>query len=89
MQKMYSMAKGQCTNALHAKLESQDEFEVVSQTSNAIGLLCMIRDISFNFQSQKYDVLVLMEAEKCFLDTDKASLLLCPTIWRNSPPAGM
>jgi hypothetical protein len=66
MQKMYSVAIGQCTNALRAKLESQDEFESVSRASDVIGLLRMIQDISFNFQSQKYDVLALMEAERHF-----------------------
>jgi hypothetical protein len=47
-------------------LESQDEFKVVSHASDAIGLLPMIGDISFIFQSQKCDMLALMEAEKWF-----------------------
>jgi hypothetical protein len=42
MQKMYSVAIGQCTDALRAKLESHDEFETVSQASDAIGLLRII-----------------------------------------------
>jgi hypothetical protein len=66
LQRMYSVAMGQCTDAWWAKLESQDGFQAISHASNLVGLLSIIRDISFKFQSQKYDVLALMEAEKRF-----------------------
>jgi hypothetical protein len=85
LQRMYSVAMGQCTDALRAKLESQDGFQAISQASNLVGLLRMIRDISFNFQSQKYDVLKLRSDS---LDTDKGSILPCPITWKSSLLAG-
>jgi hypothetical protein len=48
------------------KLESQSRFEAMAKQSNTIELLRMIRDISFNFQSQKYDVLAIQEVNQCF-----------------------
>ena len=62
IENMSSVIVGQCTDAMHAKLESQDQFEQVSDDSDAIKLLRMIRDIAFNFQSQKYEPLSIHES---------------------------
>ena len=62
IENMYSVILGQCMDAMHAKLESQDQFEQVSDDSDAIELLRMIRDIAFNLQSQKYEPLSIHES---------------------------
>ena len=62
VQNIYSVILGQCTDAMRAKLESQQNYEQVSEDSDVIKLLRMIRGIAFNFQSQKYEPLSIHEA---------------------------
>jgi hypothetical protein len=62
VQTMYLVVLGQCTDAKGAKLEGHDCYLVVVAASDAIGLLCLVQDISFNFQScQKYSPLGIHE----------------------------
>lgn len=86
---MYSVVMGQCTNAMRAKLESQARFKAVAEQSNTIELLRMIRDISFNFQSQKYDVLAIQEVNQHFYVCRQGkymSVPVCLSTLRSSLP---
>jgi hypothetical protein len=63
VQTMYLVVLGQCTDAMGSKLEGHDRYLVVVAASDAIGLLCLVQNISFNFQScQKYSPLGIHEA---------------------------
>ena len=66
LETMYSVILGQCTDAMRAKLESQDEYKWITDKSDAVELLKLIRGVAFNFQSQKYNVLSLHESVQHF-----------------------
>lgn len=51
---LYSLVWGQCTDIMRQMIESLEGFEKMSVTGDGIGLLKAIKDIVFNFQSQKY-----------------------------------
>mmetsp|Transcript_42989 Transcript_42989/g.50291 ORF Transcript_42989/g.50291 Transcript_42989/m.50291 type:complete len:480 (-) Transcript_42989:318-1757(-) len=51
---MYSKILGQCTEPLITKLEAMDEYEDINNASDAIQLLQAIRQIAFEYESQKY-----------------------------------
>ena len=77
IENMYSVILGQCTDAMRAKLESQDQFEQVLDDSDAIELLRMIRDITFNFQSQKYEPLSIHESIRWFYLQCQDRYMIC------------
>jgi len=56
LEMMCSMIVGQCSDAMRAKLESQDEFKWIANESDAMELLKLIKGIAFNFQRQKCPV---------------------------------
>jgi len=66
LETMYSVILGQCSDAMRAKLESQDEFERIADESDAVELLKLIKGIAFNFQSQKYPVQSVQETIRHF-----------------------
>ena len=57
LEAMYSVILGQCTDAMKAKLKSQDEYKWIANELDAVELLKLIGGVAFNFQSQKYNVL--------------------------------
>jgi hypothetical protein len=64
MKTLYSLIWGQCTDIMRTKLESLNLFEAISSASDALALLKSIKNIVFNFQSQKYKPQALHEAKR-------------------------
>jgi hypothetical protein len=62
----YSIIRGQCTEAMRQRIEAAPSFSSASTTGNAIELLKIIRNISFDFESQQYFPHALYEAHKRF-----------------------
>jgi hypothetical protein len=63
---IYSLVWGQCTDIMRQKVESLETFESTSATYDGIGLLKAIKDVVFNFQSQKYLPHALHESTRRF-----------------------
>jgi hypothetical protein len=63
---IYSLVWGQCTDIMRQKVESLETFEAMSSTYDGIGLLKAIKDVVFNFQSQKYLPHALHESTRRF-----------------------
>ena len=63
---LYSLIWGQCTDAMHMKVEALDNYESMSGNSEGIELLKSIKSIAFNFQSQKYLPHALHKALRSF-----------------------
>ena len=55
---------GQCSEAMKAKLEAESSFEAVSNNSNVIKLLKLIRNIYFAYKSKRYPYLAVYTAIK-------------------------
>jgi hypothetical protein len=51
---LYSLVWGQCTDAMQAKVEATSTFNAIFASNDGIELLKTIKQVSFNFQSQKY-----------------------------------
>ena len=51
---LYSLVWGQCTDIMRQKVEALGNFETMSSDGDGLELLRAIKDMSFNFQSQKY-----------------------------------
>ena len=66
IQQIYSIAIGQSSDAMMARLEAHPEFEKVNESRNGIDLLQMIKSICFNFQDQMYVVQSIYEAKQRF-----------------------
>lgn len=69
MKMAYSIILGQCMDQMISKLESREDYSVISSTGNALILLKNIRDIAFKFQSQKKGIHAIIDAEKQLLMT--------------------
>ena len=63
---MFSVVLGQCTEALKAKLEADNNYETISQSRDVIKLLLLIREIAFNYESDKYPYLAVHSSMKTF-----------------------
>jgi hypothetical protein len=53
IQTLYSLVWGQCTDIMHQKIEALDVFTNMSEDKDGLELLRAIKDITYNFQSQK------------------------------------
>jgi hypothetical protein len=60
----YSLIWGQCSDLMRQRLESTDTFQQISTTGDAIGLLKVIKSITYNYQSQRYMPQAIHEAKK-------------------------
>ena len=56
---IYSVVLGQSTDAMKAKLESEASFKKISQDRDLVGLLKLMRDIAFNYESDRYPFLAV------------------------------
>ena len=54
---LYSVALGQCSEGMRAKLEADSTFEGINTGSDLIELLKLIRKVSFAYESKKYPYL--------------------------------
>ena len=63
---LFSLIWGQCTDSMQAKVEAAPTFEQVARDNDGIELLKLIKDIAFNFSSQKYLPQAIHEAKRRF-----------------------
>jgi Zinc knuckle len=63
---LYSIAWGQCSEAMKAKLQSHEDFEVNEDKANCAWLLKEIRAIIYRFEGQRYIFLSLDDAHSDF-----------------------
>ena len=56
---IYSVVLGQSADAMKAKLESEASFKKISQDRDLVGLLKLMRDIAFNYESDRYPFLAV------------------------------
>eukprot|EP00978_Attheya_sp_CCMP212_P029308 scaffold103639_cov67-Attheya_sp.AAC.7 len=63
---LYSLVWGHCTDAIRTRIEALDNYQMMESDADGLKLLRMIKDLVFNFQSQKYLPLVLDESKARF-----------------------
>jgi hypothetical protein len=72
MQACFHIIIGQCTPAMVTKLEGHSKYQGVKQDMTAIDLLLLLKEMRFDFQSQKFPAQALHEAYirffKCCMD---------------------
>jgi hypothetical protein len=61
---IFSLVWGQCTDIMHQKLEALNNFTDMSAEGDGIELLKAIKNITHNFQSQKYLPHAIHEAKR-------------------------
>jgi hypothetical protein len=66
MKTVYSLVWGQCTDMTRQKLESLDAFDAITAGGDGLALLKAIKDLVYNFQSQKYLPHALHESKRRF-----------------------
>ena len=64
---------GQCSEALQAKLESLDKYETMCNTSNCPELLKALQGIMYKFESQRYVVVSLDDAQTQYFNIRQAA----------------
>ena len=62
MKKLYSVVHGQCTDAMKRKIQTQSGYQTVSDTSDSIGLMKIIKKICYNYQAEQYPPLSTVRA---------------------------
>ena len=68
MGKVFSLAWGQCTAAMQAKVEAMTGYENVRNNSNLLGLLLLIKQATFDFHSKKNKCHALIDVQKAFVN---------------------
>ena len=66
MKTLYALVWGQCTDVMKQKIESTHDFGTLSANRDGLGLLMTIKDLVYNFQSQKYLPRALHESVRRF-----------------------
>jgi hypothetical protein len=62
LKSLYSIAWGQCSEAMKAKLQSHDDFTSMDHKADSVWLLKEIRAITYQFEAQRYIFLALDDA---------------------------
>ncbi|KAI2491042.1 Reverse transcriptase (RNA-dependent DNA polymerase) [Fragilaria crotonensis] len=65
---MYSLVWGQCSDIMQQKIEACDGFKEMNRKRDGLKLLETIKNLSYQYQSQKYVAQSLLEAKKRFLN---------------------
>ena len=63
IQKAYSLVIGQCTDLLQSKLKQQANWSFINTEQDAIGLITLIKTITFRFEDQKFLPLALYQSK--------------------------
>jgi hypothetical protein len=66
MQTVYSLVWGQCTDVMRQKVEALSNYDTLTKNKDGLGLLKAIKDLVYNFQSQKYLPHALHESKRRF-----------------------
>ena len=64
---MFSVALGQCTEAMKAGLDSEDTYLNISETGDVVRLLKLIRGIAFDYKLKRYLPLAMYKSLYSFL----------------------
>ena len=65
--KIYSVALGQCTEAMKNRLEGEENYEDINVESDVIRLLLLIKSIAYSYESKSYPVLAIhMELKQLY-----------------------
>jgi hypothetical protein len=51
---VYSLVWGQCADVMRQRLEAMRDFRRLSSDGDGLGLIMTVKDLVFNFQSQRY-----------------------------------
>jgi hypothetical protein len=77
----YSLIWGKCSDPMRQKLESTDSFQLTASQGDAIELLKMIKNITYNYQSQKYTPQAIHNAKKRFYQCYQPSSMSVQTYY--------
>jgi hypothetical protein len=77
----YSLIWGQCFDPMRQRLESTDSFQLIASQGDAIELLKMIKNITYNYQSQKYTPQAIHDAKKRFYQCYQPSSMSVQTYY--------
>jgi hypothetical protein len=66
MQTVYSLVWGQCTDVMRQKIEALAVYDKLTTQGDGLALLKAIKDLVYNFQSQKYLPHALHESKRRF-----------------------
>jgi hypothetical protein len=77
----YSLIWGQCSDPMRQRLESTDNFQLIASQGDAIELLKMIKNITYNYQSQKYTPQAIHDAKKRFYQCYQPSSMSVQTYY--------
>jgi hypothetical protein len=66
MKTVYSLVWGQCTDMMRQRLEATNNFRRLSSDGDGLRLIMAIKNLVFNFQSQKYLPQALHESARRF-----------------------
>ena len=59
---LYSLVWGQCSESMQQKVESLDTFTAIETANDGIALLVAIKNMSYDYQSQKYRIESITDA---------------------------
>jgi hypothetical protein len=76
---LYSLVWGQCSDTLRQKLEAHDDYDNTRRNFDGVGLLRIIKDVTYHFQSQKALGQSLHEAERRFYIFSQGRHVTCQT----------
>ena len=62
----YSLIWGQCSDQMRQRLEASENFQNIASQGDAIELLKTIKNITYNYQSQKYTPQAIHDAKRRF-----------------------
>eukprot|EP00957_Ditylum_brightwellii_P016378 1231327-Ditylum_brightwellii.AAC.1 len=68
---MYTVACGQCSKAMRAKLESTDEYKAAAEASGMIQMLNLIKKITYQCELQRYPHRTVHTAMRAFYLTSQ------------------
>ena len=80
---MFVIAFGQCTGAMKARLESEDNFSHISKKGDVVLLFKMIRSIAFNYELKQYPHLAVFNSMRSFYMNYQKNYQTCDTYLDN------
>ena len=67
MEKAYALILGQCSKTVQDRLKAHDDWATVNQSSNALGLLRLIRQSLYQWATRRKDTHALIEVETALM----------------------
>ena len=67
MIRIYSVMYGQCSDVIHAKIETMSNHETIANDGDTVGLLNNINSVMANFQTSRKPVKSIMYCKKTLL----------------------